>query len=1529
MDKIKKYKGRAKYKKLKEHVKSYFLFLLIGALIFSSIPNTSKAQSLKNPEENYLQELGKNSEEPVEALLRENPGDTVEVSSFDELKEAISLAGKTKTTIKIMKSFEFKESLTIDSDKDITLTADNQRTEEAWKPIKRPADFANQGETKQREIIQEARSRGEKALEKASIEKNPLPSQEAGDKIVKRANRFTNNSIFKVYGKLTLGTEDSAIYIDGNKDEVQTEFDNFGSVIDVYGQLNMKNAVIMNSYNKHGYTGPIKVNKGANFIMEGGRISKNTSFEQIDQDYTRPAAAGAVYVSPGGRFTMKNGLIDNNQGGLTGGVFAGNFSGSIENPAEVNINGGIIASNISATRYQMGGGLNAFPKSKLTITDGIIAGNKSFGVGGGLGISSQYIGSPSNILGAEKASVNTNYKNYMNENKAEAHIDGGLIYKNRSISSGGGIYVDSNDVKLDRTMLLDNTAGEFGGGLYASFPPIVQKLEDILITENLAKGGIYSNIIGGSNGGGLWNCPTGFVHIGDGHSVYVYNNDSASYGKDITFSEKTWFFELNGINIKDEFYSHISPVTKGRNIIKFIEDGKAKKEGVDIPERLSYHSLYTHLKTYYSEELIREAWKNSKTFVLGNKARNGGGVGSNANIATPKDDGDYAIEFNKKWDKKIASNKIPNNIKVNLFIVPLDKDYKYVKENYGQDKQIFKYGEIILGSENNWHSRFDTNYFNGANKKELLDKLKIKDLSDIGLPDDAYSIDKGLPFTAEELKEKGYKYLAVEQDSDFVVDIIESAGENKKTVKAGALEIERKYHKEYDDEYARKEKDLYFYLYNPANKTLTKIAQSKIGEETGGKAKVYHPLFLKEISKIKYYGNNRKFTEYEGWGKVKGYHNRDRGYAFVITENDDGKLTLEIPYLWVSGYSKDAGFTARKLNETKDIKNEEKHSFTITNSEHGELKVIKDWKNIKREDLPDAIDLYLLLDGKRIVDGLNKKGNPIYRKLTLNEENNWQGKFDNLDNRLIEAGRYTLVEDSGDFIPEIIVKDNEYKIRIAYASSFHEKGQDEKSVTSTWQHFPSHVYKNEDGTYRNIKMNLYLEDELIDQEEFKFNVYESDGFTYADLSKYVEFNSIKLKNYGQPIPVKYYDLISNEPGLYEYNFYIKKDANGSYALYLPRLVIDGIPYADLFVAEDLGADPTYESHERIDIIEPIKDDEDYQIKVINHYGPKHDIEISKKWFGDEKFIPDEIYVYLTDNEGKSEKIKLTKEDGWKKVLENVNKNLKYKGYSIKEEEIPNFKSEINSDELILRARGKNSKGKEITLDYASEEVIKVLKKGNYRYEVFELDNKDIEFNSENLTSYIKLEKENNGSYLIKYAKGITLSEVLLVNIKNTYVPPEVLPEKTKISVRKVWKDQDNKGGIRPEEIIVNLYKNGKIFQTRKVNAEDGWKATFVDLDKYEDGMEVEYTISEDRVFGYTSKISGNAKDGYILTNTIVPETPPETPQETPPEKPQETPPKKQNSPKTGDELPLIYCLILVLSAITFTYLIRKRDDKEV
>ena len=75
---------------------------------------------------------------------------------------------------------------------------------------------------------------------------------------------------------------------------------------------------------------------------------------------------------------------------------------------------------------------------------------------------------------------------------------------------------------------------------------------------------------------------------------------------------------------------------------------------------------------------------------------------------------------------------------------------------------------------------------------------------------------------------------------------------------------------------------------------------------------------------------------------------------------------------------------------------------------------------------------------------------------------------------------------------------------------------------------------------------------------------------------------------------------------------------------------------------------------------------------------------------------------------------------------------------------------------------------------------------------------------------------------------------------------------------------------------------------------DQWKHSFVNLPKFDanDGHEIVYTVEETALSGYTSAISGDAANGYIVTNTKT-ITPPSPTPETPP-----TPSPRPNRPST-------------------------------
>lgn len=99
-------------------------------------------------------------------------------------------------------------------------------------------------------------------------------------------------------------------------------------------------------------------------------------------------------------------------------------------------------------------------------------------------------------------------------------------------------------------------------------------------------------------------------------------------------------------------------------------------------------------------------------------------------------------------------------------------------------------------------------------------------------------------------------------------------------------------------------------------------------------------------------------------------------------------------------------------------------------------------------------------------------------------------------------------------------------------------------------------------------------------------------------------------------------------------------------------------------------------------------------------------------------------------------------------------------------------------------------------------------------------------------------------------------------------------EKVSVPVTKKWNDGKDQDGVRPNMVIVNLYANGQKTDKSVILSEgNNWKSEFTNLDKYDDNdAEIKYTVQEVKVNGYTSEVSGDAKDGFTVENTHKTET---------------------------------------------------------
>ena len=96
-----------------------------------------------------------------------------------------------------------------------------------------------------------------------------------------------------------------------------------------------------------------------------------------------------------------------------------------------------------------------------------------------------------------------------------------------------------------------------------------------------------------------------------------------------------------------------------------------------------------------------------------------------------------------------------------------------------------------------------------------------------------------------------------------------------------------------------------------------------------------------------------------------------------------------------------------------------------------------------------------------------------------------------------------------------------------------------------------------------------------------------------------------------------------------------------------------------------------------------------------------------------------------------------------------------------------------------------------------------------------------------------------------------------------------------VKVTKVWDDEDDAEGIRPETLNVKLLANGKdAGKVLVLNATTEWTGEFTDLDKYDaDGKAITYTVEEEVPEGYVVAYSGDQESGFTITNTPdVPDT---------------------------------------------------------
>jgi hypothetical protein len=300
---------------------------------------------------------------------------------------------------------------------------------------------------------------------------------------------------------------------------------------------------------------------------------------------------------------------------------------------------------------------------------------------------------------------------------------------------------------------------------------------------------------------------------------------------------------------------------------------------------------------------------------------------------------------------------------------------------------------------------------------------------------------------------------------------------------------------------------------------------------------------------------------------------------------------------------------------------------------------------------------------------------------------------------------------------------------------------------------------------------------------------------------------------------------------------------------------------------------------------------DYVFVLTNKYSPATvDVTIVKKWDDDndrDGMRPESVDIVLNGSDGKLYTGTLSTENGYTCVFQSVPKyhdGGTLINYTIAEEKIPGYTTTIAKDASGYKFTLTNAK----TIDTVAKTVSKVWNDNNNQdglrptaiTVILTGDDGSRRVKSvtaaENWTvTFENLPKNQNHGQNIQYTVSEAFvsgyTEAITQNGDNYTITNTHTPASSEFFVTKIWKDNGNNDGMRPDEITVTAHGSDGRSYTKKLNADNQWSVMFSNLPKYADGKVIEYSLTEESVPGYTSSITRNGKS-FVLINTHVDET---------------------------------------------------------
>ncbi|KRM14737.1 Cna B-type domain-containing protein [Companilactobacillus nantensis] len=298
------------------------------------------------------------------------------------------------------------------------------------------------------------------------------------------------------------------------------------------------------------------------------------------------------------------------------------------------------------------------------------------------------------------------------------------------------------------------------------------------------------------------------------------------------------------------------------------------------------------------------------------------------------------------------------------------------------------------------------------------------------------------------------------------------------------------------------------------------------------------------------------------------------------------------------------------------------------------------------------------------------------------------------------------------------------------------------------------------------------------------------------------------------------------------------------------------------------------------------------VKIINTHTPTTtttptenttNLNVTKVWSDDnnkDNLRPNKVTVHLFKNGTEVDKADLSESNNWAHEFTGLDKSAKY---SVTEDKVADYTTNIDSTDAsnvqiinthtpkttttpddktnlnVTKRWSDNNNQDKLRPDHVT---VHLLKNGT------EVDSATL--NAANNWNHNFTGLDKTATYTItedkvdSYTTNIDSTSSTNVQITNTHTPTTTTTtdDKTNLTVKKSWNDQNNQDKLRPSQVTIHLLKNGTIIgQPITLSSLNAWSYTWNDLDK-----NGKYTVQENTVPDYSS--SQNVVDGVItITNT--------------------------------------------------------------